>query len=82
MKQSMILQDSFLENLKKSKLQVSIFLVKGIKLHGRIDDFDQYIVILKDAVAQMVYKHAISTIVPNKEVNLPRSGQDKSGNTS
>lgn len=75
MRQSMILQDSFLNTLRKEKMQVSIFLVNGIKLHGVIDAFDQYVVVLKDSVNQMVYKHAISTIVPKKSVALSESGE-------
>ncbi len=78
----MILQDSFLSNLKKDKLQVSVFLINGIKLHGYIEDFDQYVVILRDAVTQMVYKHAISTIVPSKGIKLPKSEQDNTNNKS
>ena len=75
MKQNMVLQDSFLNKLQTSNTQVSIFLVNGIKLHGYIDSFDQYVVILRDAVTQMVYKHAISTIVPAKTVKLSDSEQ-------
>jgi host factor-I protein len=58
------LQDAFLETLKKQNLQVSIFLINGIKLHGIVDQFDDHVVMLKNAVTQMVYKHAISTVVP------------------
>ena len=63
-----ILQDSFLNALRKEKLPVSIYLVNGIKLQGQVDSFDQYVVMLKSAVTQMVYKHAISTIVPSHNV--------------
>jgi len=48
------------------------FLVNGIKLQGRVDSFDQYVVMLKNTVNQMVYKHAISTIVPGKNVTMHR----------
>ncbi|MBQ0725195.1 MAG: RNA chaperone Hfq, partial [Cycloclasticus sp.] len=58
------LQDTFLNTLRKEHIPVAIFLVNGIKLQGQIDSFDQYVVILKNAVNQMVYKHAISTVVP------------------
>ncbi len=75
MKQSTYLQDPFLNMLRKEKVPVSIFLVNGIKLHGHIDAFDQYVVILKDATSQMVYKHAISTIVPTKAIELPACEQ-------
>ncbi len=71
MSKSHLLQDSFLNALRKEKTSVSIFLVNGIKLHGVIDSFDQYVVMLKNAVTQMVYKHAISTVVPAKAVAVP-----------
>ena len=58
------LQDPFLNALRKERIPVSIYLVNGIKLQGTVDSFDQYIVLLKNNVTQMVYKHAISTIVP------------------
>lgn len=64
------LQDPFLNALRKERIPVSIFLVNGIKLQGQIDSFDQFVVLLKNAVNQMVYKHAISTIVPARNVRL------------
>lgn len=64
------LQDPFLNALRKEHVPVSIYLVNGIKLQGKIDSFDQYVVILKNSVNQMVYKHAISTIVPARQVRL------------
>ena len=66
------LQDNFLNALRKEHTPVSIFLVNGIKLQGRVDSFDQYVVMLKNTVNQMVYKHAISTIVPGKNVTMNR----------
>ncbi|MGY6274984.1 RNA chaperone Hfq [Methylomonas sp. MgM2] len=66
------LQDNFLNSLRKEHIPVSIFLVNGIKLQGRVDSFDQYVVMLKNTVNQMVYKHAISTIVPSKNVSMHR----------
>ena len=63
------LQDPFLNALRKEKIPVSIYLVSGIKLQGQIESFDQFVILLKNAVSQMVYKHAISTIVPAKSVN-------------
>ena len=65
------LQDPFLNLLRKDKVPVSIYLVNGIKLQGTIDSFDQFVVLLKNSVNQMVYKHAISTVVPTKNVRLP-----------
>jgi len=64
------LQDPFLNTLRKEKISVSIFLVNGIKLQGQIESFDQFVVLLKNTVSQMVYKHAISTIVPAKNVRI------------
>lgn len=58
------LQDPFLNALRKERIPVSIFLVNGIKLQGQVESFDQYVVLLRNAVSQMVYKHAISTVVP------------------
>jgi host factor-I protein len=66
------LQDTFLNALRKEHTPVSIFLVNGIKLQGRIDSFDQYVIMLKNTISQMVYKHAISTIVPSKAVKIYR----------
>jgi host factor-I protein len=66
------LQDTFLNTLRKEHIPVSIFLVNGIKLQGKVDAFDQYVIMLKNTVSQMVYKHAISTIVPSKPVKVPR----------
>lgn len=66
------LQDPFLNALRKERIPVSIFLVNGIKLQGQIESFDQYVVLLRNAVSQMVYKHAISTVVPARN---PRVGE-------
>ncbi len=65
------LQDPFLNVLRKEHVQVAIYLVNGIKLQGNIESFDQYVVLLKNTITQMVYKHAISTIVPAKAVTIP-----------
>lgn len=70
MSKSQNLQDTFLNNLRKEHTPVSIFLVNGIKLQGKVDSFDQYVIMLKNTVSQMVYKHAISTIVPSKPVKM------------
>jgi len=67
------LQDPFLNVLRKERIPVSIFLVNGIKLQGQIESFDQFVVLLKNTVSQMVYKHAISTVVPSRVVRLPAS---------
>ena len=65
------LQDPFLNALRKEHVPVSIYLVNGIKLQGQIDSFDQYVVLLKNTVTQMVYKLAISTLVPGRAVSIP-----------
>ena len=75
MSKGQTLQDPFLNALRKERIPVSIFLVNGIKLQGQIESFDQYVVLLKNTVSQMVYKHAISTVVParNPRTTLPGS---------
>ena len=67
------LQDPFLNALRKEHVPVSIYLVNGIKLQGKVDSFDQDVIILKNAVSQMVYKHAISTIVPARQIRLAQA---------
>jgi len=71
-----LLQDPFLNALRREHIPVSIYLVNGIKLQGQIESFDQYVVLLRNTVTQMVYKHAISTIVPGRAVNfsVPEGG--------
>ena len=71
------LQDPFLNTLRKERILVSIYLVNGIKLQGQIESFDQFVVLLKNQVSQMVYKHAISTIVPARAVNMQTGQQDQ-----
>jgi host factor-I protein len=71
MAKGQILQDPFLNTLRKEKVPVSIYLVNGIKLQGTIESFDQFVVLLKNTVSQMVYKHAISTVVPARAVRIP-----------
>ena len=72
------IQDPFLNALRKERVPVSIFLVNGIKLQGTVDSFDQFVVMLKSTVSQMVYKHAISTIVPARSVNYAVGGTSSS----
>ncbi|MYD76853.1 MAG: RNA chaperone Hfq [Gammaproteobacteria bacterium] len=64
------LQDPFLNILRKERIPVSIFLVNGIKLQGQIDSYDQYVILLRNSVNQIIYKHAISTIVPVRPVKV------------
>lgn len=71
------LQDPFLNALRQEQVQVSVYLVNGIKLQGYIENFDQYVVLLRNAVTQMVYKHAISTVVPSKPVMYRQAGEEE-----
>jgi host factor-I protein len=64
------LQDPFLNALRRERVPVSIYLVNGIKLQGTVESFDQFVVLLRNTVSQMVYKHAISTIVPSRNVRV------------
>ena len=57
-------------------VQVNIYLINGIKLQGQVESFDQYVVLLRNTVTQMVYKHAISTVVPTRAVNIPAVPQE------
>ena len=63
------LQDPYLNALRRERITVSIYLVNGIKLQGQIESFDQFVILLKNTVNQMVYKHAISTVVPARSVS-------------
>lgn len=75
------LQDPFLNALRKERIPVSIFLVNGIKLQGQVESFDQFVVLLKNSVSQMIYKHAISTVVPSRPVKIPHEFlEDAPGN--
>ncbi len=73
------LQDPFLSALRDDSAPVSVYLVNGIKLQGHIESFDQYVVLLKNAVTQMVYKHAISTVVPSRPVTFRQEGGEAGG---
>lgn len=75
------LQEPYLNALRKERVPVSIYLVNGIKLQGQIESFDQFVILLKNSVSQMVYKHAISTVVPARNVRYasPESDDQSSG---
>ena len=64
------LQEPFLNALRKERIPVSIYLVNGIKLQGHVESFDQFVFLLGNTVSQLVYKHAISTIVPARPIKL------------
>jgi len=68
------LQDPYLNALRRERVPVAIYLVNGIKLQGQIESFDQFAVLLKNTVTQMVYKHAISTVVPSRQVKWSDQG--------
>ncbi len=70
------LQDEFLNQLRKEHVSVSFYLMNGIKLQGNIESFDQYAILLKNTVSQLVYNHAISTIVPMRNVNIEPPADD------
>ncbi len=72
------LQEPFLNALRKERIPVAIYLVNGIKLQGQIESFDQFVVLLKNSVSQMVYKHAISTVVPARNVRLASGDENQS----
>ncbi len=71
------LQDPFLNLLRKGRVPVSIFLINGIKLQGQIESFDQFVILLRSNVSQMIYKHAVSTIVPARNINLSLEVDDE-----
>lgn len=62
------LQEPFLNSLRREKIPVAIYLINGIKLQGVVESFDQFVIMLKNNVNQIVYKHAVSTIVPTKPI--------------
>ena len=72
------LQDTFLNSVRKSKTPLTIFLVNGVKLQGVVSWFDNFCVLLRrDGQSQLVYKHAISTIMPAQPVQLYEPGEDE-----
>ena len=71
-----LLQDPFLNRLRRERVPVSIYLVNGIKLQGQVESFDQYVVLLKNTVTQMVYKHAISTVVPARPITIAQDSDN------
>ena len=73
-----LLQDPYLNILRKDKIPVSLHLINGVKLQGLIESFDQFVIVLKNSVNQMVYKHAISTIVPTRNVHLTLPNYEES----
>ena len=70
------LQDTFLNHVRKTKIPITVFLINGVKLQGIITWFDSFCVLLRrEGQSQLVYKHAISTIMPSQDINL-NNGDD------
>ncbi len=76
------LQDPFLNALRRERVPVAIYLVNGIKLQGTVESFDQFVVLLRNQVSQMVYKHAISTVVPSRNVRIGNGHDGHDGHES
>jgi len=76
------LQDPFLNALRRERVPVAIYLVNGIKLQGTVESFDQFVVLLRNQVSQMVYKHAISTVVPSRNVRIGNGHDGHDGHDS
>jgi len=71
------LQDPFLNALRKERIPVAVYLVNGIKLQGQVESFDQFVIVLRNTVNQMIYKHAVSTVVPSKAVKIEFDQEDE-----
>jgi host factor-I protein len=67
---SQSLQDNYLNQLRKDKLPVLVYLTNGVRLKGVVKAFDNFVILLKDANQQLVYKHAVSTIVPERDIDI------------
>ncbi|HMK49030.1 MAG TPA: RNA chaperone Hfq [Thermodesulfovibrionales bacterium] len=69
------LQDTYLNQLRKEKTPVVIYLTNGVRLKGVIKGFDNFVILLKENAQSLIYKHAVSTIVPEKDIELDFEGQ-------
>jgi host factor-I protein len=67
---SQSLQDNYLNQLRKDKMPVIVYLTNGVRLKGTIKAFDNFVILLKDLSQQLVYKHAVSTIVPERDLDI------------
>ena len=67
---SQSLQDNYLNQLRKDKMPVIVYLTNGVRLKGTIKGFDSFVILLKDVSQQLVYKHAVSTIVPERDLDI------------
>ncbi len=66
----MNLQDSFLNQLRREKIPVTLYLTNGVRLKGTIAGFDNFVILLRESSTQMIYKHAVSTILPERNVDI------------
>lgn len=81
MKNNVNLQDVFLNQVRKDNASITIFLMNGFQLRGQVKGFDNYTIVLDtDGKQQLIYKHAISTIIPTKPVNFYQQGQQSPEN--
>lgn len=71
-------QDSFLNYLRKEKIPVVVYLTNGVRLKGVVKGFDNFVIVLKEANEQLIYKHAVSTIIPEKVVDIKIESQENS----
>jgi host factor-I protein len=72
------LQDTFLDHVRKHEVPVTIFLASGIKLQGSVREFDSYsLLLVRERQAQLIYKHAVSTIMPGEPVRMPQTSDDQ-----
>ena len=66
---SQSLQDNYLNQLRKDKIPVIVYLTNGVRLKGVVKAFDNFVILLKESTQQLVYKHAVSTIVPERDID-------------
>ena len=78
-KSAVNLQDIFLNQMRKEKIPVTMYLVNGARLTGTIKGFDNFVILMKNDSQQLVYKHAISTIIPDRPIELLEGGERKQG---
>jgi host factor-I protein len=64
------LQDNYLNQLRKEKVPVIVYLTNGVRLKGVVKGFDNFVILLKESSQQLIYKHAVSTIIPEKDIDL------------
>lgn len=70
------LQDNYLNQLRKDKIPVVVYLTNGVRLKGVLKGFDNFVILLKETSQQLVYKHAVSTIVPERDIDIRFESQE------